>query len=77
MLTVSDLWCDKLREDFGKKFLQTLLQYCTREIGPLFTQHMWRESQNKLKWTDFMDESDVEDFIKSNVRKFLFFFFNI
>ncbi|XP_037949432.1 eukaryotic translation initiation factor 4 gamma 3 isoform X2 [Teleopsis dalmanni] len=68
ILTINDLWTKELREDssptLGQKFLKTYLIYCTHEIGPSFTRCMWQDYN--MKWTDFLSEPDVEDFIKSN-----------
>lgn len=50
----------------GKKFLKTYLQYCTREVGPNFTRSMWQKFN--MRWSDFMEESEIADFIETNVR---------
>ncbi|XP_064537720.1 eukaryotic translation initiation factor 4 gamma 3 isoform X2 [Drosophila montana] len=67
-LTVSDLWNDNLRDNsepgMGKKFLKTYLTYCTREVGPNFTRNMWK--QFNMRWSDFMPDNEVIDFIESN-----------
>lgn len=75
LLTVSDLWNKNLQENspstMGKKFLKTYLQYCTREVGPNFTRNMWKKFN--MRWSDFMAESEISDFVESNV---IYFFFN-
>jgi len=45
------------------------LIYCTQEVGPNFARNMWIKFN--LKWSDFMPESEVADFIKFNVSLFL------
>ncbi|KAH8272468.1 hypothetical protein KR044_006340, partial [Drosophila immigrans] len=67
VLTVSDLWTKDLRDNLsgqGKNFLKTYLTYCTREVGPNFTRNMWKKFN--IRWADFMPDSEVNDFIKSN-----------
>ncbi|XP_032308050.1 eukaryotic translation initiation factor 4 gamma 3 isoform X2 [Drosophila ananassae] len=68
VLTVSDLWNKKLKDNshstVAKKFLKTYLSYCTQEVGPTFTRTMWVKF--KMQWSDFMPETDVHDFIESN-----------
>lgn len=70
LLTVSDLWNKNLKESspssMGKKFLKTYLQYCTREVGPNFTRSMWQKFD--MRWSDFMEDSEVANFIETNVR---------
>lgn len=73
-LTVSDLWNETLRDNsepgMGKKFLKTYLTYCTREVGPNFTRNMWK--QFNMRWSDFMPDNEVIDFIESNVSESVF-----
>ncbi|KAH8361311.1 hypothetical protein KR084_008913, partial [Drosophila pseudotakahashii] len=68
ILTVSDLWNKNLKDNspsnVAKKFLKTYLIYCTQEVGPNFARSMWIKFN--LKWSDFMPESEVPDFIESN-----------
>ncbi|XP_032579702.1 eukaryotic translation initiation factor 4 gamma 3 isoform X3 [Drosophila sechellia] len=68
ILTISDLWNNNLKENspsnVAKKFLKTYLMYCTHEVGPSFARNMWIKFN--LKWSDFMPESEVADFIKFN-----------
>ncbi|TMW46418.1 hypothetical protein DOY81_008501, partial [Sarcophaga bullata] len=68
IISVTDLWNSQLRSSdypaFSKKFLKTFIQYCTREVGPSFTRAMW--TKNHIKWTDFMDENEVSNFIELN-----------
>ncbi|KAH8269791.1 hypothetical protein KR018_006620 [Drosophila ironensis] len=68
ILTVSDLWNTKLKDNspsnVAKKFLKTYLTYCTREVGPNFTRSMWIKF--KMQWSDFMPANEVKDFIESN-----------
>ncbi|XP_017051337.1 eukaryotic translation initiation factor 4 gamma 3 isoform X2 [Drosophila ficusphila] len=68
ILTVSDLWNKYLKDNspsrMAKKFLKTYLIYCTQEVGPNFTRSMW--TKFNLKWSDFMPENEVADFIKDN-----------
>ncbi|XP_034486497.1 eukaryotic translation initiation factor 4 gamma 3 isoform X2 [Drosophila innubila] len=67
VLTVSDLWTRSLRENpdsDGKNFLKTYLTYCTREVGPNFTRSMWQKFN--MRWSDFMPESNVIEFIETN-----------
>ncbi|EDW99338.2 eukaryotic translation initiation factor 4 gamma 1 isoform X2 [Drosophila yakuba] len=68
ILTISDLWNNNLKENspsnVAKKFLKTYLMYCTQEVGPNFARNMWIKFN--LKWSDFMPENEVADFIKFN-----------
>ncbi|XP_041674449.1 eukaryotic translation initiation factor 4 gamma 3 isoform X2 [Drosophila eugracilis] len=68
ILTVSDLWNKNLKDNsplkVAKKFLKTYLIYCTQEVGPNFARSMWIKFN--LKWSDFMPENEIEDFIKCN-----------
>ncbi|XP_016976409.1 eukaryotic translation initiation factor 4 gamma 3 isoform X2 [Drosophila rhopaloa] len=68
ILTVSDLWNKNMKDSspshVAKKFLKTYLIYCTQEVGPNFARSMW--TKFNLKWSDFMPENEVPDFIKSN-----------
>ncbi|EDV45221.2 eukaryotic translation initiation factor 4 gamma 1 isoform X1 [Drosophila erecta] len=68
ILTISDVWNNNLKENspsnVSKKFLKTYLMYCTQEVGPNFARSMWIKFN--LKWSDFMPESEVADFIKFN-----------
>jgi len=77
VLTVSDLWTKSLQDNpssMGKNFLKTYLTYCTREVGPNFTRNMWQKFN--MRWSDFMPESEVIDFIESNVSQ-AFLSFNV
>lgn len=71
LITINDLWNTQLRESseptFRKKFLKTFLQYCTREVGPSFTRNMWKK--NHFKWSNFIDENEIDQFIETNVSK--------
>ncbi|KAH8398901.1 hypothetical protein KR222_005988 [Zaprionus bogoriensis] len=73
LLTVSDLWNKNLRDNspssMGKKFLKTYLTYCTREVGPNFTRNMWQKFS--MRWSDFMPDSEVIDFIESNKLEYV------
>ncbi|KAH8325446.1 hypothetical protein KR074_003061, partial [Drosophila pseudoananassae] len=68
VLTLSELWNKKLKDNspsnVSKKFLKTYLSYCTQEVGPNFTRTMWVKF--KMQWSDFMPETEVNDFIASN-----------
>ncbi|XP_065364340.1 eukaryotic translation initiation factor 4 gamma 3-like [Calliphora vicina] len=68
LITANDLWNTQLSEsgspNFCLKFLKTFLKYCTREVGPRFTRNMW--NKNHIKWTDFMNENEVNNFIQTN-----------
>ncbi|XP_017126105.1 eukaryotic translation initiation factor 4 gamma 3 isoform X2 [Drosophila elegans] len=73
ILTVSDLWNKTLKDNsptrVAKKFLKTYLIYCTQEVGPSYTRSMWVKFN--LKWSDFMPESEVADFISSNKLEYV------
>ncbi|XP_055373840.1 eukaryotic translation initiation factor 4 gamma [Condylostylus longicornis] len=70
ILNINDIWNDTLKEtDQGTKFLKHFILYCTKEIGPNYMQQLWR-AQN-LKWTDFINESDVKKFIEENKFQFI------
>lgn len=68
LITINDLWIKQLKEQespsLNAKFLKTFIQYCTREVGPRFTRAIWKKYN--IKWTDFIDESEVSKFIESN-----------
>ncbi|XP_054745448.1 eukaryotic translation initiation factor 4 gamma 3 isoform X1 [Anastrepha obliqua] len=72
-ITVYDLWNKEVKGDnapsFGKKFLKIFLDYCLSEIGPNFTRTMWKKTN--IKWTDFMDESEVKTFIQTNKLEYI------
>ncbi|XP_043947144.1 eukaryotic translation initiation factor 4 gamma 3 isoform X2 [Drosophila biarmipes] len=73
ILTLSDVWNKNLKDNspssVAKKFLKTYLIYCTQDVGPKFARSMW--SKFNLKWSDFMPESEVSDFIKSNRLEYI------
>ncbi|XP_037732020.1 eukaryotic translation initiation factor 4 gamma 3 isoform X2 [Drosophila subpulchrella] len=73
ILTVSDVWNKNLKDNspssVAKKFLKTYLIYCTQEVGPNFARSMWIKFN--LKWSDFMPESEVPDFIKFNRLEYI------
>lgn len=68
-LTITDLWnknaLDSSQLKMGKKFLHCFLTYCTREVGPSFTHSIWKKFN--MRWSDYMPDNEVSDFIKSNV----------
>ncbi|EDW10932.2 uncharacterized protein Dmoj_GI14106, isoform C [Drosophila mojavensis] len=67
-LTITDLWnknaLDSSQLKMGKKFLHCFLTYCTREVGPSFTHSIWKKFN--MRWSDYMPDNEVSDFIKSN-----------
>ena len=69
IITLDDLWINELKADnfsLGQRFIKTFLIYCTQNIGPSFTRDMWLSST--LKFSDFMEENEIENFIKTNVN---------
>lgn len=49
----------------GKMFLKSFLLYSTREVGPSYTHNIWKKFN--MRWSDFMPDNEVNDFIENNV----------
>lgn len=70
IINVLNLWNDDLKENgMGKKFIKEYLSFSVRHIGPTFTRTTWKKLN--LKWSMFLDEEDIESYIKSNKLEFV------
>lgn len=70
MLTITDLVNESFKDldnyEIKTIFLNNLLKYCTSNVGPKYTRKMWKKYN--MKWSDYMSEEKVAEFIRKNVN---------